>query len=163
MSTRTDTAEQLRRLEPVAPQADERGEVQKLSALLDGLFKEVADQGKRCRLVGPLGEQIDLPPSVFCVLERVAEVMAHGDAITVVPVGQKLTTQQAANILNISRQYLIRLLESGHIPHEKTGTHRRLAIQDVLAFKRGRAVERRKALDNLAALSEEAGGYPELD
>lgn len=162
MSTATETAEHIRRLEPVAAQADERREVQKLSALLDGL-SQMSDQGKRCRLVGPLGEEVDLPPSVFYVLERVAEVLAHGDAITVVPVGQKLTTQQAANILNVSRQYLVRLLESGRIPYEKAGTHRRLAIADVLAFKRVRAMDRRKALDTLAALSEEAGGYPELD
>lgn len=123
----------------------------------------MADQGKRCRLVGPLGEEIELPASIFHILERVAEVMANGDAITVVPVGQMLTTQQAANVLNVSRQYLVQLLESGEIPYEKTGTHRRLNIQDVLAFKQKRAGKRKKALDNLAAFSEEDGGYPELD
>lgn len=159
----TDTAALIRRLEPVAPQADEKGEVQKLSALLDGAVRQMADQGKRCRLIGPLGEEIELPASIFYILERVAEVMAHGDAITVVPVGQMLTTQQAANILNMSRQYLVRLLENGEIPYEKSKTHRRLRIQDVLAFKQKRAVARRKALDNLTALSEESGGYTELN
>jgi excisionase family DNA binding protein len=92
----------------------------------------------------PLGEEIELPASIFYVLRRIADVMAHGNAITVVPVGQKLSTQQAANILMVSRQYLVRLLERGRIPYEKAGTHRRLSIQDVLAFKRERAVERRK-------------------
>ncbi|MFC7332898.1 helix-turn-helix domain-containing protein [Rhodocista pekingensis] len=156
-------AEQIRRLEPIAPQEDERSEVRRLSALLDDALKGVAAGTGRCRLVGPLGETVDLPPSVFYVLERVAEVMAHGDAITIVPVGQNLTTQQAANILNISRQHLVTLLEDGRIPYRKVGSHRRLDIQDVLAFRQERARQRRQALDSLAALSEEGEGYPELD
>lgn len=56
-----------------------------------------------------------LPSTIFYVLVRVAEVLAHGDAITVAPVGRELTTQQAANILNVSRQYLVRLLDGGQI------------------------------------------------
>jgi hypothetical protein len=66
-----------------------------------------------CRLVGPQGESITLPESVLHVLERVVEVMARGDSITVVPVGREMTTQQAADLLNVSRQYLVRLLDEG--------------------------------------------------
>ncbi len=151
-----DAADRVRRLDPVAPQTDERDEVKKLSALL-------GRSGAHCRLLGPLGEEIEFPASVFYVLERVVELMAEGNAVTIVPVGQKLTTQQAANILNVSRQYLVRLLESGRIRFEKTGTHRRIDIQDVLDYKQKRNAERGIALDNLTTLSEECGGYLELD
>ena len=155
--------EQIRRMDPIAPRAGEKGDVETLSAILEGAAKQLETSGERCRLIGPLGEEIELPPSVFYLLERVVDVMAAGDAVTVVPVGQKLSTQQAANLLNVSRQYLVRLLESGKIPFEKAGTHRRLKIQDVLAYKHRRADQRKQALDGLAALSEESGGYPELD
>jgi excisionase family DNA binding protein len=70
-----------------------------------------------------------------------------------------LTTQQAADFLNVSRPYFIRLLEQGAIPHTKTGSHRRVRLDDVLAYKRQRDAERRRALDDLVALSQEMGLY----
>ncbi len=68
------------------------------------------------QLVGPKGERIALPESIFYVLERVAEVLARGDSITLVPVGREVTTQQAANLLNVSRQYLVRLSTAATMP-----------------------------------------------
>jgi excisionase family DNA binding protein len=105
---------------------------------------------------------VQIPESVFYVLERVAKVLADGDAITVVPVGKEVTTQQAADLLNISRQYLVRLLDAGQLPYTRTGKHRRLRVADVLSFKEKRDQERRAALDRLTELSEELGGYDEL-
>lgn len=99
-----------------------------------------------CRLVGPMGEEVALPDAVFSVLERVVEVLARGDSVTIVPVGKALTTQQAADLLNVSRQYLVRLLDEGRIAFTKTGKHRRLRIEDVLAFKERRDGERKNAL-----------------
>ena len=97
--------------------------------------------------------------SVFYVLERVAAVMARGDSITVVPVGQQLTTQQAAELLNVSRQYLVRLLGEKRIPFTKTGKHRRLRIEDVLSFKENRDRNRRTEMRELSQLTREFGGY----
>ncbi|NOY94199.1 MAG: helix-turn-helix domain-containing protein [Deltaproteobacteria bacterium] len=111
------------------------------------------------KLVSPTGEVIELPESVFFLLERIIEVLARGDAITVVPVGKELTTQQAANILNVSRQYLVRLLDDGRIPCRKTGTHRRVRMEDLLAYKRQRDLERREGLRELTRMTEEFGGY----
>lgn len=125
-----------------------------------------AAHGKRrpakCQLVGPNGESLEIPESVFYVLERVAEVLARGDSVTVVPVGKELTTQQAADLLNVSRQYLVRLLDDGAISFRRTGKHRRLRIEDVLAFRERRDQEREATLGELARQSEEAGGYTEL-
>ncbi len=79
-----------------------------------------------------------------------------------VPVSMELTTQEAADILNVSRQYLVRLAEDGSIPCTKTGKHRRLRAQDVLAYKSRRDRQRKKALSKLTQLSQEFGLYDEL-
>jgi excisionase family DNA binding protein len=105
------------------------------------------------------GQTIELSASLLEVLARAAEVLAAGDAVTIVPVGQELTTQQAADLLNISRQYLVRLLDNGELPHTKTGRHRRLRIEDVLAYKSKRDDERLATLRELTELTEEVGGY----
>lgn len=116
------------------------------------------------QIVDPDGETIvELPEAVFYVLKRVADVLASGDAVTVVPVGKELTTQQAANLLNVSRQYVVRLLDQGRIPYTKTGKHRRLRVEDVLAFRRMRDQERRAKLDDLTRMSGELGGYTDLE
>ena len=153
--------EQIRRMTPVAAPPEQRAEVAALFRLLDQA-SHVRRQRGACKLVGPSGEAISIPESVFYVLERVAEVMARGDSITVVPVGRELTTQQAADILNLSRQYLVRLLDDGRIPFTKTGKHRRVRVEDVLAFKERRDRERKASLDELTRISEEFGGYDDL-
>jgi excisionase family DNA binding protein len=151
--------EQIRRMEPVSAPPEQQAEVAKLSKLLGGLAHARRARVPVCRLVGPKGEAIELPESVFYVLERVAQVLAGGDAVTVVPVGKELTTQQAADLLNVSRQYLVRLLDEGRILYTRTGKHRRLRIEEVLAFKERRDAERRVALRDLTQLTEDADGY----
>lgn len=153
--------EQIRRMTPVAAPPEQRAEVAALSSFLDRASR-VRRQGGACKLVGPSGEAIPVPESVFSMLERVAEVLARGDSITIVPVGKEMTTQQAADLLNVSRQYLVRLLDEGRIPFTKTGKHRRVRIEDVLTFKEQRDRERKAGLDRLAQMSEEIGGYDEL-
>lgn len=151
----------IRRMTPVSAPPEQQAAVAALSRLL-GHVAHVRRRAPKCQLVGPEGERISIPESVFYVLERVVELLARGDAITVVPVGKELTTQQAADILNVSRQYLVRLLDEGRIRYKKTGKHRRVRIEDVLAFKKKRDKERKAALDELTQLSEELGGYSEL-
>src|SRR3954466_4996737 len=147
---------------PVSAPAEQRADVAALSKALEGIAKPRKSRRPKCKLVGPKGETLTVPESVFYVLERVAQVLARGDAITVVPVGKELTTQQAADLLNVSRQYLVRLLEEKRIPYTKTGKHRRLRIEDVLEFKQKRDRTRKDALDELTHMSEGFGGYGEL-
>ena len=153
----------IRRMTPVAAPPDQQAQVAALSKALETMLHVPKRRAPRCQLVGPKGENIPLPESVFYVLERVVEVMARGDSITVVPVGREVTTQQAANLLNVSRQYLVRLLNEGRIPFRNTGKHRRLLVTDVLAFKEKRDKDRRAGLRELSQLTEDFGGYdPEL-
>ena len=77
------------------------------------------------------------------------------------PVHMELTTQEAADLLNVSRQYLVRLLEDGAMPFTKTGTHRRIRFGDLMAYKRARDATRRQGLKRLTRLSEELGLYDE--
>lgn len=147
--------EKIRRMTPISLPESERSRMAAIHETLEGLQA-------RCELVGPSGERVPLPESLFYVLERVAEVLATGGAITVVPVGKEMTTQQAANLLNVSRQYLVRLLERKEIPFTFTGKHRRLKVEDVLAYKESRDRKSRRALRNLTRLSQEYGGYDEL-
>jgi len=149
----------IRRMTPIAAPPEQQAQVVALSKALEGMAHPPRKRAPKCQLVSPKGETIPLPDSVFYVLERVAEVMARGDSITVVPVGREVTTQQAADLLNVSRQYLVRMLDEGRIPFRKTGKHRRLRIEDVLSFKETRDKDRRAGLRELSRMTEEFGGY----
>jgi excisionase family DNA binding protein len=149
----------IRRMTPVAVPPEQQAQVTALARVLEGMLHTPKRRPPKCQLVGPKGESIPLPEAVFYVLERVVEVMARGDSITVVPVGREVTTQKAADLLNVSRQYLVRLLDEGRIPFRKTGKHRRLRIEDVLAFKETRDRDRRAGLRELSRMTEGFGGY----
>lgn len=154
--------ENIRRMTPIAAPPEQKAAIAALSEMLGGLAH---GESKRlpCQLVGPKGGHIAIPESVFYVLARVAEVLARGDAVTVVPVEKEITTQQAADILNVSRQYLVRLLDERKIPFTKTGKHRRIRMEDVLHFKGKRDAEREAALTELTRLTEDYQGYVELE
>jgi hypothetical protein len=99
MSTPTPPLEdQIRKMTPVAAPPEQQAELVALSRALEGIAHPQGRRAPKCKLVGPGSETLPIPESVFYVLERVVEVMARGDSITVVPVGKVITTQQAANI-----------------------------------------------------------------
>ncbi len=120
-------------------------------------------QARRPRLVGPAGEKVELPESVFHLLRQVIHHLARGDSVALVPRGRELTTQQAADLLNVSRPYLIQLLEQGEIPFTKTGTHRRIRFEDLMAYKVNRDRLRRQGLARLTQMSQELGLYDEAE
>jgi excisionase family DNA binding protein len=151
--------DRIRRMTPVAAPPEQRAEVEALFRGLDTMAHPPKKRAPTCKLVGPKGDTLAIPESVFYLLERVAEVLARGDSITVVPIGQQLTTQQAADLLNVSRQYLVRLLDERRMPFTKTGKHRRLRIEDVLSFKQNRDRNRRAGMRELSQVTQEFGGY----
>lgn len=98
-------------------------------------------------LSGPdVGDQVALPAEVYQVLRKVVDAMSAGLAVNVAPVSQRLTTQQAADLLGVSRPTLIKMLDAGQIPFEKVGTHRRVRLGDVIAVRARRRDEQYAAL-----------------
>lgn len=95
--------------------------------------------------------EITLTPSMSELLLDLLRQIGSGHAVTLVPIRELLTTQQAADILNVSRPHLISLLEKGTLPHSFTGRHRRIKAEDVFAYKARRDQARSVALDELAA------------
>ncbi|HEY6760980.1 MAG TPA: helix-turn-helix domain-containing protein [Baekduia sp.] len=143
-----------------APERVLHAEPEEQSGLAEvlSLLDRLESRGERkTRLVGPDGDAIELPASAFEALRAVVSGMANGQTITLVPHGQELTTQQAADILNVSRPHVIKLLESGEIAHHKVGSHRRVNVEDVLRYRADRAKARRAQLEELTRLSEELG------
>ena len=105
----------------------------------------------RVRDAGQKEETIELPAGAVKLLQAILEDMASGRAVTIVPQNAELTTQQAADFLNVSRPFLVQLLEQKKLPFRLVGTHRRIRFEDVLRFKETTDAERRKVLDQLAA------------
>jgi excisionase family DNA binding protein len=114
-----------------------------IAAHADGATLRMLEDDKK-----PLA--ITLTPALSNLLMELLRYVGRGDAVTLVPVSQMLTTQQAADILNVSRPYLISLLEKEAIGHALVGRHRRIRAEDLFAYKRRRDENRRKALAELA-------------
>ena len=113
----------------------------------------------QARLVGPDGSQIDIPADLYGVLRDVVGALSEGLAITIAPHNTMLTTQEAADLLNISRPTLVRLMTAGEIPHSMRGRHRRVLLRDVLDYRERTRQERRQVLDQMAADAEDDGLY----
>src|SRR5438093_1398026 len=117
----------------------------------------------RAALVGPDGTQLALPDEVYRVLRGVVDAMSQGLAITIAPHNTQLTTQEAADLLGISRPTLVRLLEDGEIPFELRGRHRRVMLADVVAYQERARTSRRAALDKMTRTAAEDGTYDTTD
>ncbi len=99
-------------------------------------------------------ENLLLPSLALELLKEILEVIAAGKSVIVLPTEEAmLTTQEVANLLHVSRPYIVKLIDKGEIPHQKVGTHRRMMLSDVLAYKSTMQVNREK---DLAILAEEA-------
>jgi excisionase family DNA binding protein len=139
---------------PVLPSADD-------AALAKEASRRLARQeGGELRVQLDDGSVLRLPKAVSDLLYHVLTETAKGNAVTLIPVHAVLTTQEAADYLNVSRPFLIRLLEQGKLPFEMVGTHRRVRFADLEDFRRKSEEKRKATMDQLAAQAQELGmGY----
>lgn len=104
-------------------------------------------------------ETIRLPREVATVLREILVNSAAGRSVGVIPMRAELTTQQAADLLNVSRPHVVKLMNEGTLPGHKVGTHRRIYAADVQAYKHQRDIDQRVAADHLTTLTDEMGLY----
>ena len=137
------------------PSDAERASANQLRRVLASHASDEA--GQRFHFRNDRSEQVEviLPSALAHLLMELLRHVGSGDAVTVVPLGQMLTTQQAADILNVSRPFLISLLNNGKMPFELVGRHRRIKAEHLFAYKRDRDEQRGTALAELAGMDAE--------
>lgn len=128
------------------------------------LARFLEESGLRATLTDPAGKQMDLPLQAAEALKRAVAVLARGEAVRIEPSGRPLTTQQAAELLGVSRNTLVRLLDERELPYERLGRsrHRRLQLQDVLDYRDRKRLRRRRDLDELTRQAT-ADGLNDMD
>ena len=137
-------------------------EVEEAKVFSRTLSKFASTDRAQLSIKGANGEADDiiLPGHVLQILLDVLSEMSKGNAISLIPHHQEISTQEAANLLNVSRPFLVGLLENGEIPFRKVGAHRRVKLTDVLEYKDQSDAKRLQALNELTVLSQEEGmGY----
>lgn len=116
----------------------------------------------RYLLVGAeAGDQVELPEEVYSVLRQVVDAMRKGQSVTLAPTSKVLTSQQAADLIGISRPTLIKLLNENEIPYTRVGTHRRIALSDALRYRDHRRERQHAALEALSAAVDETESIDE--
>ena len=148
-----------RMTEPLVPGADEVATAQEASRVLARMVAEapsarlaVEDASHRVHAV--------LPPVAVRLLQRILGELSQGRAVSIIPVGAELTTQQAAELLNVSRPHLVSLLKAGALPYRRVGSHRRVLFEDLMKYKRAEEANRLKVLEDMAKQAQELGlGY----
>jgi excisionase family DNA binding protein len=132
--------------DPVAPSAHDAALAQSSSRQLARFLR--ADLPVR---LADTDEVVTLPAAAVRLLIDLLSAMAEGNAVTVIPIHAELTTQQAADLLGVSRPFLVKQIEEGLLPCRKVGTHRRVLFSDLMTYKREQQARRAKSLEDLAA------------
>ncbi len=139
----------------VAPTPHDAELAQALSRELAPYTEGERDLTIRISLNDKESASLVIPVAAFRLFVQTLAEMAQGNAVALLPVQSELTTQAAAELLQVSRPYLVSLLDQGVIPHRKVGTHRRVLVQDVLTFKQQNEARRLAALRELSEQAQE--------
>lgn len=130
---------------------------QQTSARLAVLLDEEPPYQVQLLLEGKPSEVLTVPAPAMQLLANILSEMAQGNAVALTPVQEEITTQEAADLLNVSRPFFVQLLDGGALPFRKVGTRRRVRLQDVLAYKRDLYEKRLQTLNELTAYDQELG------
>ncbi len=147
------TAAALRR-DPVMPSAADAQMAKLTSRALASIMSSLDDDLEIQILEGD-DQRVKLPTSAVRLLLDILEQMARGNAVTLIPVHAELTTQQAADVLNVSRPFVVKLIDEGKLPFRKVGAHRRIKFEDLMAFKTNIDNTRQEALNKLVEQAQE--------
>ena len=135
---------------PIPTTEDEALQIRELSRLLDlGTPSLVSSDGKR----------MELPEPIFLLLKSIARNMQLGQSMVMLPDHQPLSSQEAADLLGVSRPHVVKLMESGQLPYHKAGTHRRIYLKDLAAYQAQRDEQRHAALNSIAKEAFDVGLY----
>lgn len=152
----TAAAAEVTKVEAVLP-SDEQAEVIDFIEQLEARGRQSAEPV--ARIVDRDGNGVTIPASMFGILVQVAESLKLGLAVSVAPLHMMLSTQEAADLLRISRTTLVRLLENGVIPFDKPSRHRKVRLQDLLEYRARQRVAAEQALDDMVADAQRLGLY----
>lgn len=130
---------------------------QQTSARLAVLLDEEPPYQVQLLLEGKPSEVLTVPAPAMHLLANILSEMAQGNAVALTPVQEEITTQEAADLLNVSRPFFVQLLDAGELPFRKVGTRRRVRLQDVLAYKRDLYEKRLQTLNELTVYDQELG------
>lgn len=154
------TAIASRIYEPVLPDENDRELAKKSSRSLVGHLRTLSEAHVSVIEKGATVENVLLPKAALKLLVDLLAEMARGNAVTLIPVHAELTTQQAADLLQVSRPFLVGLLDQRKIPYRKVGTHRRVLFKDLMDYKQTVDAKRAEALDELTQQAQELNqGY----
>ena len=125
------------------------------------LAKYASQERVTMTVTGENGETEDIifPGHAMEMLLKILTETSQGKAISIMPINSEITTQEAANMMNVSRPHIVKLLEQSVIPYHKVGSHRRIYLKDLLQYMEKNHNDRNKTLDELTALSQELGLY----
>jgi len=123
------------------------------------LYRNALLTGSQAQLVSPTGKSLNIPKPVYNLLVQILKDLSEGSSVAILQERQGLTTVQASRLLGVSRQFFVNLIDRGEIPYHMVGTHRRVYIKDLMAFKCRRDRTRHAVLNQMVQSELEAGVY----
>jgi len=146
--------------EPVTPSEKDTALAKESSRQLAPLLGARKELALQILDDGHPSEPVRVPMAAARLLMYILTEMAKGNAVTLIPMQAELSTQEAADLLNVSRPFLVKLLDDGKMPSRKVGTHRRVLFSDLMTYKKASEHDRQKALEGLASEAQELNmGY----
>ena len=139
------------------PTEEEQKEAKLAHATLEGASKYISKEKGSHKVELSVDEsvKVTVPESALEFLLKFLHSLSKGEAVSILPLGSEMSTQQAADILNVSRPHLVKLLEDDKIPYHKVGSHRRIKAEDLIEYKAKRDEEREGLLDELASQAQD--------